>query len=138
MKPGFRFTKASRKRDRSMTAPIEISLPFPPSVNALFANVKGVGRVKTSAYRKWAAEAGWSLAAQRPRGIAGAYEIEITAFRPDNRRRDLGNLEKGISDLLVSQGVVEDDSLAEKITLQWATGGDGVRVVVKAFEVEAA
>lgn len=121
-----------------MTARVEISLPFPPSVNGLFFNAKGAGRVKTQLYNGWISGAGWSLAAQRPRGIIGAYEIEITAYRPDKRRRDLGNLEKAISDLLVSHGVVEDDSLAEKITLQWATGGEGVRVVVKAFEREAA
>jgi crossover junction endodeoxyribonuclease RusA len=113
---------------------VELSLPFPPSVNALFFNVPGRGRVKTDTYTGWENEAAWLLASQKPGRIVGDYEIEITAFRPDKRRRDLGNLEKGISDLLVSQRVIQDDRFAQKITLQWGSGGEGCRVILTKAE----
>lgn len=54
------------------------------------------------------------------RSIAGAYHLEIIANPPDRRRRDLGNLEKPISDFLTTVGIVEDDSLAQSILMKWA------------------
>lgn len=41
-----------------MTAdPFHIDLPLPPSVNALYRNVPGRGRVKTALYKRWHAVA---------------------------------------------------------------------------------
>lgn len=47
--------------------------------------------------------------------------MDITLCRPDKRRRDLGNYEKVISDFLHLVGIIDDDNLSEKITLQWGT-----------------
>lgn len=121
-------------------ARVEIKLPNPPSANSLFANRKRdpfakptarklPGRVKTKAYREWIEEAGWKLLMQRPGRIAGRYEIKITAGRD---RRDLDNLIKAISDLLVAHFVIEDDSLAERVTLSWGPTGAETVVVVRA------
>ena len=111
---------------------VEVRLPYPPSVNGLYANLDGHGRINTERYDGWLTEAGWRLLEQRPGRIAGPYQIEIHASRPDNRARDLGNLEKPISDLLVKHRVVADDSLADKITIQWepVDAGAGVRVIL--------
>lgn len=97
----------------------ELLLPMPPSVNALYANVRNVGRVRTKAYRAWLSEAGWELLRQRPRPIKGRYHLRIFAARKQNRA-DLGNREKAISDLLVKHQVVSDDSVAETIQLSWS------------------
>jgi Holliday junction resolvase RusA-like endonuclease len=37
----------------------------------------------------------------------------------DKRRRDLGNLEKVVSDFLKDMAIIEDDHLAESIKLEW-------------------
>jgi Holliday junction resolvase RusA-like endonuclease len=106
---------------------IRIELPMPPSVNALFRNVPGRGRVKTKRYLTWIQAAGWAVKEQRPAKIAGPYCLWLYCNRPDKRRRDLANLEKAISDLLVSHGIVEDDSLCAELHLYWAgTGRDCV------------
>jgi hypothetical protein len=39
-------------------------IPYPPSVNHLFATKKGGGRVKTAAYKAWITEAGWMIKIQ--------------------------------------------------------------------------
>lgn len=95
-------------------------LPFPPSVNQLYSNASGIGRVKTKAYRSWENEAGLRLNLARPAPIKGPFTIEIQAKRPNARRRDLGNLEKAVSDLLVKHGVIEDDSLMERLVMEWS------------------
>ena len=52
------------------------------------------------------------------------------ARRPDKRRRDLGNLEKVVSDFLQDMKIIEDDSLAESILLEWRDDLPAPAVVV--------
>lgn len=94
-------------------------MPYPPSANALWRNVKG-RTLKSAAYRSWLQEALLLLRAQRAPHVAGSYSLAIVADRPDNRRRDLGNLEKAVSDCLVHAGVIEDDHLAKSIIMAWS------------------
>ena len=120
---------------RNSTA-IELSLPFPPSVNALWRSNRG--RVhKSERYVKWLRDAGYIALSQHPGGIIGKYKISIQAKRPDKRRRDLDNLLKPLSDLLVSVGVIEDDSDCEMISARWVTVGEGVVVRVERVGLEA-
>lgn len=115
---------------------VDILLPTPPSSNALFYNREEGGRGKTKQYEDWIAEAGWKLAQQRPGRIAGAYEIELRVFRPaDGRRRDLDNIIKPLSDLLVRMKVVSDDSQCQRIVLSWRSDDTGVRVILKPWRV---
>lgn len=111
---------------------VEIKLPNPPSANALFST--GVGRrFKSRAYEIWIEEAGWRLLRQHPGSIKGKYEIEVTIGRGETRRKsDLDNRMKALSDLLVSHRVIEDDSLAERVTLSWGPIGADTVVVVRA------
>jgi crossover junction endodeoxyribonuclease RusA len=90
----------------------------------------GKGRVKTSEYRAWRIEAGWMLKMAKQQPISGpvsiSYEIE------DKGRADLGNLEKAITDLLVSHGMIEGDNreVVRRIAMEWAQV-EGVRVTVQ-------
>ncbi len=108
------------------TQAISLHLPHPVSVNSAYRNVLRVGRVKTLAYKQWLAEAQAWVIEQKVRGrIQGAYAIHVEIDRPDKRRRDLSNTIKVIEDFCVSQGYVEDDSLCERIKLQWTDRIDG-------------
>lgn len=40
--------------------------------------------------------------------------------KPDKRNRDLFNLEKAVSDLLVEHGILADDSLIHRGIVEWA------------------
>jgi len=95
-----------------------IVLPVPPSVNMLFRNVPGRGRVKTGHYKAWLQEAGLKLKLQRPMPIAGRYQLTIRI--PQKLLGDIDNRIKAVSDLLVQHALVEDDRHAWKVTVERA------------------
>lgn len=100
-------------------------LPFPPSVNTLFATSRdGRRRFPSKGYRRWRAAAGALLMASRLRPTPGTYHLEIKLRAPDRRVRDVGNYEKAISDLIVSHALVADDSLAMSVTTEWVHEGE--------------
>lgn len=109
---------------------IELQLPFPPSANRLWRRA-GHTIHKSKTYTDWLREAGWQVIAQKAGGIAGPYTLHIQAKRPDKRRRDIDNIIKPISDLLMSVGAVDDDSHCEMVSARWVTSGEGVSVRVE-------
>jgi Holliday junction resolvase RusA-like endonuclease len=84
-----------------------VAIPVPPSVNALYANVRH-GRIKTRRYARWIEAAGWELLLQHPTAVHGRYHLTMTLPRI---RGDPDNRVKPISDLLVAHGLIEDDSV---------------------------
>lgn len=119
---------------------IRIELPFPPSVNKAYANGGNrKGRHKTAAYTAWEQLAAVSVKDSHRRGFEH-YRLSICLKRPDRRRRDIGNYEKCVSDLLVAHGVVKDDCGSQTITLTWDANlnADCVVIVQQAEEALAA
>jgi crossover junction endodeoxyribonuclease RusA len=113
-----------------------LRLPFPPSANNLFINVKRGGRIKSPEYRAWITEAGHLLNLQKPKPITGRAKVLITAVRPDKRKRDIANLEKPILDLLVTHKILEDDSLVESLTLEWVSDNlSGVSITITPLDI---
>lgn len=125
----------TRQEARAM---VRMELPFPPSTNNLFANA-GKRRIKTAAYSAWLDLASIGIKDSHRLNL-GPYSLHICLRRPDKRRRDLGNLEKAVSDLLVANGVIQDDSLSQRITLQWENDlpAECVVIVQEAQEALAA
>lgn len=109
---------------------IRYTLPYPPSVNNLFANAKGGGRYPVPAYKAWKNEAGGQILTQGRKRVKGRFSLAIYVVRPDRRKRDVANLIKAVEDLLVEMQVVEDDSLAERVSIQWADEGSFECLVV--------
>lgn len=109
----------------------ELKLPYPPSVNQLYAtNWKTKRRFKTKRYEDWIAEAGWMLRSQRPRHHDGKVAVTYLIKRPDNRPRDIENLTKALGDLLVAHQVIKDDSLIHGLHCVWVESGQGVTVMI--------
>lgn len=108
-----------------------IRLPIPPSVNAMYRNVPGKGRVKTGAYKTWASAAGYSLLRQRPEKHKGDVILNLQ-FGPRNKRADVSNLIKATEDLLVNMGVIEDDRFVVSVLAAWNDSVDGALVEVRA------
>lgn len=111
-----------------------ITLPFPPSTNNLFINTSR-GRIRSSKYDEWAAEAGWELKRQRPANVTGPVSLafEFQSNR-DKRKRDITNLLKAPEDLLVKYGVIEadDNTIVREISACWSDAVEGVRITIKA------
>ena len=111
---------------------ITLTLPWPPSVNTYWRTFQGrmIISAKGREYRKAALE---QVALQ---GGAAHYQgklcVEIEAYRPDKRRRDLDNLLKATLDACTAAGVWEDDSNIVDLRIYWAdTIGGMIKVHVR-------
>lgn len=93
---------------------IMFSLPIPPSSNNLFPGK--ARRFPSARYKAWKAEALPKVPQAR---IDGPYVMRISVDRPDNRGRDLANLEKAIGDLIVEAQVVIDDRFLDRLEMWW-------------------
>jgi len=93
---------------------ITLSLPVPPSTNALFANARGKGRVKTPEYKAWLKSAGllvsFQTAKTRVRSVPSPVIVEVRIGKV-NQARDADNFMKAVNDLLVACGVIAGDNL---------------------------
>ena len=99
---------------------IEITLPWPPTVNTYWRHYKG--RIIISARgREYREAVGDQMTLQKMvKHFKGQLKVEIEAFRPDKRRRDLDNLLKATLDGLAHAGVYEDDSQIVDLHIYWA------------------
>lgn len=101
---------------------VSIVLPYPISVNAMYRNVRGKGRVKTKKYIAWQMLA-YNACIGHTERISGKVFIHISIKRPDKRKRDIDNLAKGILDYLTSRDFIDDDRNVEKLIIEWVYDG---------------
>jgi len=106
---------------------IQIELPLAPSVNALW-RISGKRLYRTKQYKDWLEEAGWMVRQQTRKTVDGEYALHIRAVR-SNKRRDLDNLLKATSDLLVELRIVEDDSQCVALAAEWANESSAPMIV---------
>ena len=112
---------------------MQINLPCPPSVNAMYYNRRrgggGRGRIKSAKYRDWLRDADAYLMVQKRRlvPITGPYEVRIIVPRG---RPDLDNLNKAVIDFLVSRELTPDDKHCCKITTERDPELNYCRVIV--------
>ena len=102
-----------------------LELPVPPSVNAMYRNSVGKGRVETQMYKDWKGHAGWRLRLQKPEPIHGYVVILINIERP-NVASDVDNRIKALFDLLVTYGVITDDRFVVGFCAAWSPPANGV------------
>lgn len=108
---------------------IEVTVPMPPSANALFANAS-CGRIKSRKYRDWIKEAGWIVQAARVGRIIGAVKVEI--ILPSNMRGDPDNRIKPLLDLVTRLGLIEDDAarVIRGINVEFG-GAAGAKITIR-------
>lgn len=100
--------------------PFTLRLPLPPSTNALFRNVRGIGRVKASGYRRWLISASAYGITQKPPGGFPhfARDFEIIVLIPANTRGDCDNRCKAVIDLCTAWHIISDDRHAQEVTIR--------------------
>ncbi len=114
---------------------IELTLPWPPTVNTYWRNFNGrtIISAKGREYRK--AVADQVLIQRAAKHIDYAVKVENKAIRPDRRRRDLDNLLKALLDSMTYAGVMQDDALIEDLRVYWADEVGGmVKVTIEGIE----
>ena len=102
-----------------------VTLPAPPSANALFVWRDGK-RVKTGTYRKWLRDAaimyrcGFGCVTPMPNNTP----LRVTIEAAINRTRDLDNSIKPLLDSLQAAGVIPDDRWVDEIDARRVPAGD--------------
>ncbi len=82
-----------------------------PSVNSMFRNVRGRGRVRSKSYLVWLKIAGIEVLAQKVRQQKLTPPLCLTLRLPDSKgRADLSNFIKACEDLLVHANIIPDDN----------------------------
>jgi len=106
---------------------VELTLPWPPSLNTYWRTYQGrmILSEKGRAYRRFVME---QCLLQRVDTFTGSIKVEIVAFRPDNRKRDLDNLLKAVLDGMAKALVYEDDSQIRDLRIRW---GDTIGGMLK-------
>lgn len=106
-----------------------------PSLNTMFRNVPGVGRVRTGDYNAWAKVAGLELMAQKVNQARLQPPLTLTIRLPDSKgRADISNFVKACEDLLVGANIIPDDNdkVIRKLIVE--VGADKGRCVIELSE----
>jgi crossover junction endodeoxyribonuclease RusA len=116
---------------------ITLTLPYPPSVNHLYAVVNG-RKVLSAKGRQYIALVHDTARRQLGAVCLGAVRIAYTAtvFPPDHRRRDLSNLVKAVEDALTKAGIWDDDSQVDDLRWIRGTPAKGGSLFVEIREAE--
>lgn len=99
-------------------------LPVPPSTNHLFSTSKRGHRHVSKKYAAWIDDAKKWLTAQKRPSEPITYHVAIDIQVPHIPRADVSNRIKAVEDIIVKGGILEDDSLVERVTARWTNGTD--------------
>ena len=128
------LSKEFAEFNRKIFSAITLTLPWPPSLNTYWRTFQGrmIISAKGRDYRKAVAEQVTLQAGAL--NYQGKLRVQIEAYRPDNRRRDLDNLLKAVLDGCTHAGVWEDDSNIVDLRIYWADTIGGM-LKVKVSEI---
>lgn len=87
---------------------LKLKLPYPPSVNRYWRNVKGRTLI-SKAGREYRKQVKLECLLQKPMRLNGFLKVTVYMCPPDRRRRDVDNISKALFDSMKHAGVYEDD-----------------------------
>ena len=114
---------------------LSVNLPWPPTANTYYRNVMGKTLIseKGRSYRK--AVADQALVQRAAKQYSGRLDVEVYAYPPDQRTRDLDNLLKPLLDSLTKAGVWLDDGQIDVLAIRrgMPCKGGSVRIVIREY-----
>jgi Holliday junction resolvase RusA-like endonuclease len=109
---------------------LEVELPYPPSINHYWRRV-GSATLISRAGRRFRGSVVAILAALRLEPLAGDLAVEVEVYPPDNRRRDIDNVQKALLDALQHGGAYADDSQVVRLTITKCSPVAGGKTIVR-------
>lgn len=119
---------------------IEIIWPYPPTGNKAYRNVNG-RMVKAAAFRDYSKAVSKEIFCHPRLGdIKKLFDkriaVDIWAYPPDKRKRDLDNLGKVLLDSLQAAGVFRDDSQVDDLRFRRGINMKPGKVIIKIHGIE--
>jgi crossover junction endodeoxyribonuclease RusA len=109
---------------------LEFELPYPPSVNHYFRMVRGRMLISREG-RLFRQRVCAILAVSGVRALAGPLALAIEVYPPDNRRRDIDNVQKALLDAMQHGGAYGDDSQIVRLAIEKRQPVEGGRTIVR-------
>ena len=100
---------------------IEFWLPFPPSTNRLWRAFKG-GVVISKEYKHWKIAAADAIIVTQKLGhscVLGSHQMNLILSDRFASNRDGDNRVKGVLDICQSCGLIVDDSICSRSSVEW-------------------
>lgn len=109
---------------------IEVQLPYPPSINHYWRRV-GAKTLISREGRRFRERVVAILAARRAPPLDGALAVDVEVYPPDNRRRDIDNVQKALLDALQHGGAYADDSQIVRLAISKCPPVVGGKTIVR-------
>jgi Holliday junction resolvase RusA-like endonuclease len=109
---------------------LQFELPYPPSINHYWRRVWSRTLISREG-RRFRHNVVAILAAMNIEPMTGPLQVDVEVFPPDNRRRDIDNVQKALLDALEHGGAYGDDSQIMKLSIQKRDKVNGGRTLVK-------
>jgi Holliday junction resolvase RusA-like endonuclease len=94
----------------------DVELPYPPSINHYWRRV-GSRTLISREGRRFRQRVMAILAALGCEPLHGPLAVEVEVYPPDNRRRDIDNVQKALLDALQHGGAYLDDSQVVRLAI---------------------
>lgn len=112
---------------------LEVELPYPPSINHYWRRV-GPKTLISREGRGFRARVVAILAAMDLKPLTGELVVEVDVSPPDQRRRDIDNVQKALLDALQHGGAYTDDSQIVRLVITRCEPVEGGKTVVRIQE----
>jgi len=113
---------------------IEIELPYPPSVNHYYRRVGPRTLISREGHR-FRERVLSVLAVSGLRRFDKPLAVQVEVYPPDNRRRDIDNVQKSLFDALQHGGVYRDDSQIVRLVIEKRGCVPGGMTIVRIEEI---
>jgi len=113
---------------------LDFELPYPPSINHYWRRA-GYRTLISREGRRFRQRVLAILAARRVAPLQGPLAVEVEVHPPDNRRRDIDNVQKALLDALQHGGAYADDSQIVQLAIEKREPVEGGRTVVRIRKV---
>lgn len=111
---------------------INIYLPWPPSINHMYGRARNGSLFTKPAGVSFRKDVATLCAMLRIKPETGRLAMFITAYPPDNRKRDLDNIVKATQDALQHAGAYENDCQIDGLRIERGAirRGGAINVVI--------
>lgn len=114
---------------------VELTLPWPPALSHYYRRVRG--RTFLSPAAREYLEGTTALIRAAGKRLRPPYRVQVAAFPPDRRRRDLDNLLKPVLDCLRRGGLIQDDHLVHELEARFGSPVEDGALWVRVTSLEA-